>query len=297
MNKGLTDSIQLNWLRTFEAAARHLSFTLASDELHMSQSAVSQQIQLLEHHVSQKLFVRANRAIQLSDAGRAFLPLVQDSLNKLNAGAVQIFSPLNASVVNVCVNTSFSVLWLASHILKFSSIYPQISVRQTGNNWETDFDISTAEIEIRYGAGNWPEFKSTRLITSNLRPYCSPQNAKRLRSPADLENLPMLDVLGTKQGWEEWLLKMDLSSLSKQPRHYMDSHASAVSMAANGFGICLMYDEMMQEGVFAQQLVAPFIESVNTEGSYYLCHRRGTVLSPASTLFCEWLLSLGTKAP
>ena len=289
MNKGLTDSIQLNWLRTFEAAARHLSFTLASEELHMSQSAVSQQIQLLEHHVSQKLFVRANRAIQLSDAGRAFLPLVQDALQKLNEGAVQIFSPLNASVVDVSVNTSFSVLWLATHILKFSSIYPQISVRQTSNNWETDFTRSTAEIEIRYGTGNWHDFESTRLITPKLRPYCSHQNAKRLRSPADLGSLALLDVVGTKQGWQDWLLKMDLSSLSDQPRHSVDSHASAVSMAADGFGICLMYDEVMQEGVFAQQLVAPFIESVDTEGSYYLCCRRGVVLSDASRLFYEWL--------
>ena len=85
MEKILTRNIQLNWLRTFEAAGRHLSFTLAAQELNMSQSAVSQQIQLLEHHLDQQLFVRAKRSIQLTDAGRAFLPLLQDTLNQLNA--------------------------------------------------------------------------------------------------------------------------------------------------------------------------------------------------------------------
>ncbi|PWQ93481.1 hypothetical protein DKT75_17820 [Leucothrix arctica] len=84
---------------------------------------------------------------------------------------------------------------------------------------------------------NWPEFESNRLITPNLRPYCSPQKAKHLRTLTDLKSLPILDVLRTKQGWDEWLLKMDLSTLSKQPRHYMDSHAFAVSMAENGFGV------------------------------------------------------------
>ena len=291
MHKGLTDNIQLNWLRTFEAAARQLSFTRASDELNMSQSAVSQQVQLLEHHLDQKLFVRANRAIQLSDAGRAFLPLVQNSMQLLNAGATQIFSPLNASVVTVNVNTSFGVLWLAPYISKFNAIYPQISVRQIGTNWETDFDISTTEIEIRYGSGSWSGFESHLLIVPRLRPYCTSSNAKRLRTPSDLEDLPLLDVVGTKQGWESWLDQMSLSSLMDQPRHYTDSHASAVSMAANGLGICLMYDEMMQEGVLARQLVAPFIESIITEGSYYLCYRKDQNVSPESKAFCDWLLN------
>ncbi|MFT2111757.1 LysR family transcriptional regulator [Marinomonas sp. 2405UD68-3] len=290
MNKELTSNIQLNWLRTFEAAARQLSFTLASEELNMSQSAVSQQIQLLEHHLDQKLFVRANRSIQLSDAGRAFLPLVQDSMRLLNTGAAQIFSPLNVSVVDVNVNTSFGVLWLSPHISLFNAIYPQVSVRQRGTNWEGDFDISTTELEIRYGAGNWSGFESHLLITPRLRPYCTPHNAKYLRSPADLGQLPLLDVIGTKQGWDSWLGNMNLSSLMDQPRHYMDNYASAVSMASNGFGICLMYDEMMQKGVLAKQLVAPFIDSIETEGSYYLCYRSDQTLSLASQAFCDWIL-------
>lgn len=291
MNKGLTSNIQLNWLRTFEAAARQLSFTLAAEELNMSQSAVSQQIQLLEHHLDQQLFVRANRAIQLSDAGRAFLPLVQDAMRQLNAGAAQIFTPLNASVVEVNVNTAFGVLWLASHLARFSAIYPQISVRQLGTNWSTDFDISTAELEIRYGNGNWAGYEAFPLISPELRPYCTSQNAKRLRSPSDLEGLPLLEVIGTPQGWDSWLEKMQLEHLIDQPRHYTDSHASAVTMAANGFGICLIYDDMMQDGVLAKELVAPFIDSIPTEGNYYLCYQSDSELSQASRVFRDWLLN------
>jgi LysR family glycine cleavage system transcriptional activator len=291
MNKGLTSNIQLNWLRTFEAAARQLSFTLAADELNMSQSAVSQQIQLLEHHLDQQLFVRANRAIQLSDAGRAFLPLVQDAMRQLNAGAAQIFTPLNASVVEVNVNTAFGVLWLAPHLSSFSAIYPQISVRQLGTNWSSDFSISTAELEIRYGNGNWAGYEVFPLITPHLRPYCTPQNAKRLRSPSDLEGLPLLDVIGTPQGWDSWLEQMELQDLKEQPRHVTDSHACAVAMAASGFGVCLIYDDMVQEGVLAKQLVAPFIDCISTEGNYYLCYLSDRELSQAATVFRDWLLN------
>ncbi|OMH29143.1 LysR family transcriptional regulator [Motiliproteus sp. MSK22-1] len=291
MDKLLTNNIQLNWLRTFEAAGRRLSFTLAAEELNMSQSAVSQQVQLLEHHLDQRLFVRINRTIQLTDSGRAFLPLVQDSLRQLNNGAAQIFAPLNDAVIEINVNTAFSVLWLASRLQRFNAIYPQISIRQLGTNWATDFDISTAELEIRYGTGQWSGLESHRLIDPRLRPYCTAEYAKRLRRPEDLETLPLLDVLGTAQGWDSWLETMDLETLKSQPRQYMDSHATAVSMAANGFGVCLMYDELMQEGVLASQLVAPFMDSICTDNSYYLCYKDEGSMSSASQIFKNWLLS------
>jgi len=286
----LTNNIQLNWLRTFEAAGRRLSFTLSAQELNMSQSAVSQQIQLLEHHLNQQLFVRANRAIALTDAGRSFLPLVQDSIRQLNAGAAQIFTPLNQAVVEVNVNTSFSVIWLAPRLQRFNSIYPQITIRQLGTNWSTDFEISTAELEIRYGSGNWPGYETHPLVTPRIRPYCSLANAKRMRQPADLEGMALLDVIGTPQGWNSWLEMTGLESLKNQTRQYMDNHTTAVAMAANGFGVCLMYDEMMREGILAKQLVAPFADSIATEGNYYLCYQGDKDLSEASRIFKDWLL-------
>ncbi|MGB0468004.1 MAG: LysR substrate-binding domain-containing protein [Pontibacterium sp.] len=290
MKEILTNNIQLNWLRTFEAAGRRLSFTLSAQELNMSQSAVSQQVQLLEHNLNQKLFVRANRTIQLTDSGRSFLPLVQESLRQLNAGAAQIFSPLNQAVVEVNVNTAFSVLWLAPRLQRFNAVYPQITIRQLGTNWSTDFDISTAELEIRYGGGNWPGFESHPLVTPRLRPYCSMANAKRLRKPSDLEAMPLLDVIGTPQGWNSWLEMEGLDHLQDQTRQTMDSHATAVAMAANGFGVCLMYDDLMREGVLAKQLIAPFADSIATEGSYYLCYQGDKKLSDASRIFKDWLL-------
>lgn len=291
MQRLLTNSIQLNWLRTFEIVGTRLSFTLAATELHMSQSAVSQQIQLLEHHLQQQLFVRANRSVRLTDAGRAFLPLVETTISQLNSGAAQIFAPLNEATVDINVNTAFAVLCLAPRLQNFNAIYPQISIRQRSNNWSEDFEISTAEIEIRYGKGAWQGFECYQLVKASIRPYCTAANAKQIREHSDLNKIPLLDVVGTPQGWDAWLSKMGLNQLPMQTRQYMDSYATSASMAVSGTGICLMYDELMQEGVYSQQLVAPFLESVDTDSSYYLCYRSDKTLSEASTLFKEWLLS------
>ncbi|RDE19376.1 LysR family transcriptional regulator [Motiliproteus coralliicola] len=290
MDKLLTSNIQLNWLRTFEAVGRQLSFTHAGRELNMSQSAVSQQVQLLEHHLDQQLFRRANRTIQLTDAGRAFLPLVQEAMRQLNSGAAQIFSPLNKAVVEVNVNTAFGVLWLAPRLQRFHAIYPQISIRQLGTNWATDFDISTAELEIRFGPGNWTGFDAHTLVTPRLRPYCSIANAKRIRQPADLEGFALLDVLGTPQGWDRWLESHQLDSLKAQPRQYMDSYATAASMAANGFGVCLLYEDLMQEGMLSKQLSSPLRQGIDSDASYYLCYQSDKALSAAAGIFKDWLL-------
>ena len=98
-------------------------------------------------------------------------------------------------------------------------------------------------------------------------------------------------MVGTLQGWDAWLSKMKLTALPMQTRQFMDSYATSASMAASGTGICLMYDELMQEGAYSQLLVAPFVESIDTESTYYLCYRSDKALSEASVLFKDWLLS------
>ncbi len=290
MKRLLTNTIQLNWLRTFEVASRHLSFTNAAEELSMSQSAISQQIQLLEHHLDQKLFIRANRTIRLTDAGRAFLPLVCDSLRQLNAGAAQIFSDAKDAVVDVNINATFATMWLAPRLVSFNQLEPQISIRQRSTNWSADFDISTADLEIRYGLGGWDGFESYPLINPLIRPYCSGAMVHELSTPRALASVPLIDVEGTPQGWDQWLNAYDVCMHEKCARQYTDSHTSAAALAANGAGICLMYDDFMQMGVLSNILVAPFEERVSTDSNYYLCHHTDKCLTRPSRVFKEWLL-------
>jgi LysR family glycine cleavage system transcriptional activator len=290
MEKLLTSNIQLNWLRTFEMVGKLLSFTQAARELNMSQSAVSQQIQLLEHHLGQKLFTRQKRSIYLTDAGKAFLPLINDTFNQLNAGAAQIFSPRQSAIIDISVNSAFSMLWLAPHMHHFHSLYPQISVRQQGTNWSSDFKASTAELEIRYGNGQWEGFHCERLISENLRVYCSIDNAKKLRNTEDVLQLALLDVFGTPKGWQAWCEQQQVSFEAANSIQFIDSYAIAANMAANDMGVCLLYDEFVSEGIMAKQLTSPFSTTLATPNSYYLCYQSGKSLSQGARYFADWLL-------
>lgn len=289
MDKPLTHKIQLNWLRTFQCVGKLLSFTRAAAELNMSQSAVSQQVQLLEHHLGQQLFTRVRRQVQLSDAGKAFLPLVEESLGQLNSGAAKIFAATESAIVDVSVNSAFANLWLAPRLERFRSVFPQIAIRQLGTNWSSDFQTSTAELEIRYGSGRWAGFTAERLIKPQLRPYCSQENLRWLRHHLDVLEQPMLEVIGTPKGWEAWCQQLGLDFSRARTRQYMDSHGTAAIMAANNFGSCLLYEEFLHEGLLADRLVAPYSDVLPTENSYYLCYQSNQPLSQAARYFVDWL--------
>ncbi|MEH6446162.1 MAG: LysR family transcriptional regulator [Oceanospirillaceae bacterium] len=290
MDKLLTSNIQLNWLRTFEAVGKHLSFTVAARELNMSQSAVSQQIQLLEHRLGQRLFTRQKRSIFLTDAGKAFLPLINESFHQLNRGAAQIFSPRESAIIDISVNSAFSILWLSTHMRRFNALFPQISVRQQGTNWSSDFKASTAELEIRYGTGHWEGFHSQLLVTPELRVYCSIENAKKLRHAKDVLHFALLDVFGTPKGWQAWCEQQAIDIEQASSIHYIDSYAIAANMAANDMGICLLYDDLVEHGMIAKQLTSPFTTTLKTKSSYYLCYQSGKALSQSARYFADWLL-------
>jgi LysR family transcriptional regulator, glycine cleavage system transcriptional activator len=189
-------NLQLNWLRTFEAVGRHLSFSNASGQLHMSQSAVSQQINLLEHRVGRKLFLRRHQSIELTVAGRAYLGIVREALQHMEHGMEAIFNNVAEGVLELSVNNSFAQLWLAPRLKRFTALYPQVSVRMYGVNWEADAPPTTAELEIRFGKGVWPGYETTDLISRCVRPYCSRAAAVTLSKNGGLPNLTLIDVLG-----------------------------------------------------------------------------------------------------
>ncbi len=149
-------TLQLNWLRTFEAVARLSSFSGAAVQLNMSQSAVSQQIRLLEGKLGRRLFLRKRRTIELTVAGRAYLGVVREALQHVEHGMATIFNSVAQGVLEVSVNNSFAQMWLAPRVREFTTRYPLVTLRLYGVNWEADAPPSSAELEIRYGKGVWP---------------------------------------------------------------------------------------------------------------------------------------------
>jgi LysR family glycine cleavage system transcriptional activator len=271
-------NLQLNWLRTFESVGRHLSFSAAAIELNMSQSAVSQQIKLLEHKLGKPLFQRQTRSIQLTVSGRAYL-------------ANNIFSSVAQGVLEISVNNSFAQLWLAPRMERFAELYPQISLRMYGVNWEADAPPSSAELEIRYGSGNWQQYDVQQLLSTELRPYCSLDVAAKLRSAGGLLSLALIDVLGTPNGWSDWLASHPQGEAENYQRFYVDSYAIAASMAIENAGVCLLNEELVEKSRLRGQLVSPMEQSIESLAGFYLLKPLSKPLSGAAQAFCNWLES------
>lgn len=282
-------NLQLNWLRTFEAVGRHLSFSAAAVELSMSQSAVSQQIKLLEHKLGKDLFVRHTRAIELTVAGRAYLSVVRDGLWQMHQGMVNIFSSVAQGVLEISVNNSFAQLWLAPRLSRFADLYPQISLRMYGVNWEADAPPSKAELDIRYGLGKWPQYDVEQLLPGELKPYCSRGVASRVKNARGLLGLPLIDVLGTPNGWSDWLATYPQDEAERYQRFYVDAYSIAVSMAIEDGGVCLLNEELILQSKMGTLLTAASSLSIPSQASFFLLKPLNKPLSGAAQAFCTWL--------
>ncbi len=286
-----TDLPPMNWLKTFEAAARLLNFSAAARELHMTQSAVSQQIRLLEHHLDDDLFIRKNRKVRLTNSGKAYLPVVQGAISHLKRNTAEIFSPVGKGRLVLEVSYAFSSLWLASNLHKFCANYPGIGLQLIHSNWDSDFFRDTPDLAIINGNGEWPGLTLQPLLIPELKPYCSPHVARLLNDPIDLLSLPLLDVVGINTGWPQWFEAVGINPDSTNVLyHKMDNALTAMLMAESGLGVTLGYPEFFADQYIKHKLQAPFEASVQTRDNYFLAYPEGKPLSKSAMLFSEWLI-------
>lgn len=146
----------LTWLRAFEAAARTLSFTNAATELHVTQAAVSKHVKSLELHLRHQLFIRHPRSLELTKSGEAYLPKVQDALERLAIGTREVFGRRGTEALTLRCAVSFSVNWLAPRLPDFLGRHPGKTIRIISSVWNDAFDKDAFDLDIQYGTGGWP---------------------------------------------------------------------------------------------------------------------------------------------
>lgn len=286
-----SDLPPLNWVKTFEAAARLLNFSAAARELHMTQSAVSQHIKLLENHLGDELFVRNHRKVSLTNSGLAYLPVVQSLLTNLQRKTSDIFSPVGKGRLVIVVNYAFSSLWLSHNLYKFCARYPGIGLQIIHANWDTDFFDGAHDIAIINGHGDWPGLSLDPLIRTQVKPYCSGKNAKLITQPKDLCSLPLIEVVGTHHSWVGWFEEAGVSLEGVElSYHKVDTLLSAALMAESGLGAMLGYPNLLRTQFFKQELIAPIDIELGTQDNYFLASPQGKPLSKSATVFRKWLL-------
>lgn len=283
----------LNWLRSFEASARHLNFTQAAVELHMTQAAVSQQIKGLETKLGCALFIRLPRGLELTDAGRAYIPGVRESIEKLALVTDEVFGKERSHTLTVRVNLVFFNTWLAPRLADFRAQYPDIDLRFTSNIWVAGQD-KEADIEIRYGKGVWPGFTSDRLTWDELIPVCSPvllNDQLPPLGPEDLDNYSLLHVIGYEEGWGYWLNQLGYHSIDASQGIHFDSLMTAMEMAAQGHGVALSRTSLIGPMLDNGRLITPFPQTTETSESFFSATPSNKPVRPHVEQFRQWLIN------
>lgn len=288
----------LAMLRSFEAAARHVSFARAGQELSVTAAAVSQQVRGLERHLAQSLFLRGSRGISLTEAGLSYLTVVRDAFDRLGAGTEELFHGRKKNVISVRVTAGFAHLWLAPRLQRFLAQEAGVQMRLLTTLW-TPLEIdSDADFEIRCGIGAWPQLTAHPLTRDQLFPVCAPQlieGRKVPLAPSVLENQRLIHVQGFAEGWSEWFRGAGVSRVPTGMGNVtFDTATLAIDLALSAGGFMLgrscFVDRYLDEG----KLIDPFVTKIKTFESFYLVERAGERLPGPARLFRDWILAEAT---
>lgn len=288
----------LNGLRAFEAAARHRSFTLAAQELNVTQTAISHQIRRLEDELGIRLFERRNRALALTPQAADYLPGIRAAFQDLRAATDRLRRNTGDRVLTVSTLTSFAVKWLLPRLASFQAAHAGIDVRITTSTDLVDFRRGDVDAAVRYGRGQWPGLRADWLMTEHLFPVCSPALLKgktALRRPEDLARVTLLHTASGAEDWRLWLTAAGLPpDLSRQPGLTFDLAFMAVQAAIDGIGIAIGQSAYVADDIAKGRLVVPFDITLPADAGFYFVAPQEKAEAPKIKAFRDWLMATVT---
>jgi len=290
----------LNGLRAFEAAARHMSFTDAAEELSVTQAAISHQVRGLEQRLGLKLFVRRNRSLLLSEAGQAYLPAVRSAFDQLNEATEKLLQKDRGGHLTVTTTSSFAVKWLVPRLGGFQRANPEIDVRVSTGTSLVDFSREDVDIGIRYGRGQWPNLTAERLVAEDVMPVCAPSLVKGpngLRKPADLKRFTLLHIGNFPDDWQIWLTAAGVKGVDATRGVSFDFALAAYQAAMDGLGVALGRNPLVEPDLKAGRLVMPFEFKRSSEFAYYLVYPPEAIRRRKIKAFRDWVVSLSEVTP
>jgi LysR family glycine cleavage system transcriptional activator len=286
----------LNALRAFEAAARHLSLSLAANELHVTPAAISHQVRLLEDHIGLPVFERDGRGLVLTDAGAAGLKDLREGFARLSDAMEAIASLGEAGALSVSVAPSFAAKWLLPRLQSFEREHPEIDVHVSASMQLVDFARDRIDVAVRYGPGGYPDVFFEKLLTESVTPVCSPEllHGQPLHAPRDLLKLTLLhddspDNDPSCPNWDMWLRAagVDDGDVERGPRYNQAS--LVIEAAVLGRGVALAKSALAAADLKAGRLVRPIETERPVDFAYYFVAPRAKLNLPKVSYFHDWL--------
>ncbi|PKH24703.1 LysR family transcriptional regulator [Enterobacterales bacterium CwR94] len=282
--------IPLNALRAFEAAARHLSFTKAAIELHVTHAAISQQVKSLEQQLNCALFIRVSRGVMLTTEGESLLPVlhetfdrVADTLDRFSAGHFR-------EKIKVGVVGTFATGWLFPRLSAFQQRFPHIELQLSTHNNRVDTAAEGLDFAIRFGNGAWHGTEAQFICDAPLTPLCTPQLAAQLRQPSDVLKHRLLRSY-RRDEWTQWLQAAgEVAPAPSQDIMVFDSSVIMLEAAQAGMGIALAPATMFNHLLLSERIVQPFATEISF-GGYWLTQLQSRPTSTAMREFAQWIRS------
>jgi LysR family glycine cleavage system transcriptional activator len=290
--------LPLNALRAFEAAARHLSFTKAADELSVTPGAISQHVRQLEEHAGGALFRRDGRGLELTETGRAALPLLREGFERLLDASALLREPPRRRQLSVSVPPSFAAKWLMPRMDSFHAEQPDVEVWISADMTIVDMSEGAVDVAVRYGAGKWPGVSVERLLSETVLPVCSPallEGKHPIRAPKDLAHHALLHDLSVDRDpscpdWAMWLQARGVTGVDGRRGPGFNQSALVIEGAVMGRGVGLAKRTLAQADLEARRLVAPFADgSTAIDFAYHVVLPRNRPVSAGAHRFVEWL--------
>lgn len=281
----------LNALRAFEAAARHLSFKAAAKELFVTPGAISQQVKRLEQELDVVLFHRLTRRIVLSDAGRAYFPLVHQAFGQIIEATDNLAPGRHTQTLTISMFPSLAVRWLVPRLGRFSRCHPDIEVRIRTSGHLVDFAAENVDMAIRHGRGRYPGLQVDLLATWDIWPVCSPRlldGSTPLRGPDDLAGHTLLHD-DEWRDWAAWLDAAGATAVNADRGPKFSDIGLILQAALEDQGVALSSPLLIADDLATERLVVPFGPALASTDAVYVVSPTAMIDVPKIVLFREWL--------
>lgn len=290
----------LRSLRAFNAAARHLSFTKAADEMGVTPAAISHQIKELEDQIGVALFTRTSRSMALTREGEILSTAAAESLDTLSRAVKRIKRLENRKVLKVSASPSIAAKWLVPRLDRFLDQALGAEVRVDVSTTALDFERDDVDIAIRFGQGRYPGLKSDLLFTDKIFPVCSPRiitKEKPLAQPKDLLRHTLIHLEYEAQGvvwpnWKMWMLAAGITDFDDKRGMHFGQTSLTVQAAIDGHGVALGDSNLVADDLASGRLVKPFELSLRapSQFAYHIVSPLDTMQNPLVEAFRQWCL-------
>jgi LysR family transcriptional regulator, glycine cleavage system transcriptional activator len=283
----------LNALASFEAAARHLSFSKAAEELHVTHGAVSRAVRHLEDHLGVPLFIRSTRSVCLTSIGVTYAAEVREALDRLAAATAATMGKDAKGILAVSTLDSFAGKWLMPRLFRFRRIHGDIDVRLSTSRKLADFVSDGIDIAIRYGGGQYPGLTAELLMQEDVFPVCSPkllEGPHPLLTPADLVHHTLIhDEFHID--WTMWLQTVGAEGIDAHRGVRFHASEHAVQAAVLGDGVVIGRSALVADDLEAGRLVRPFTFSLPARLAYYVVYPPRALQRFKVKAFRDWIFS------